>query len=372
MTAPKVQRGPEAGPVPRPGALEIEPYVPGSSRAPRAPRTVKLSSNESALGASPEAVAAYEGVAASLHRYPDAAAADLRAALATEHRVNAAQIVCGDGSDELLHLLALGYAGPGDDVLYSEYGFVVYPMVAHAVGARPRAVPERDYTVDVDAMIAAVTPETRVVFVANPNSTGTCLPAAEVARLHAALPGDVLLVVDAAYAEFVTMDGYDPGVDLVQTSTNTVMTRTFSKAYGLAGLRLGWCLAPPPVVDALNRLRGPFNVTAPAQAAGVAALGDKAFLDRVRAHNARWRPWLAERLADLGLHPVPSSANFVLTRFPGAAEAAAANAHLIADGILVRDMNAYGLDDCLRITVGPEEDLKALVRSLESFLGRAA
>jgi len=373
MAVPKFQRGPEVGPVPRPGALEIEPYVPGSSREQRTPRTVILSSNESALGASPSAVAAYERGSHALHRYPDSASTELRDALAVAHGVDAAQIVCGDGSDELLHLLALGYAGPGDDVLFSEHGFVVYPMAAHAVGARPRSVPERGYTVDVDAMIAAVTPETRIMFVANPNSTGTCLPASEIARLHAALPAGVLLVIDAAYAEFVAFDGYEPGLDLVRTSTNTVMTRTFSKAYGLAGLRLGWCFAPPPVVDVLNRLRGPFNVTAPAQAAGVAAVGDKEFLEQVRVHNIRWRQWLEEQLAGLGLSPVPSEANFVLTRFPdGAAAANAANAYLIADGIILRDMKAYGLDDCLRITVGDEAGLQAVVQSLATFLGLTA
>ena len=361
--------GRPGGPVPRPGALEIAPYVPGESRAPHGGPVIKLSSNESALGPSPAAVKAYGQAAESLHRYPDAASAALRSALAEMHGIDAGGIVCGDGSDELLHLLALGYAGPGDEVLYSQHGFVVYPMAARAVGATPRAVPERDYAVDVGAMADAVSDETRIMFIANPNSTGTCLPARAIERLHAALPRRVLLVLDAAYAEFVTDEAYEPGIALVRDNANVVMTRTFSKAYGLAGLRLGWCFAPANVADVLNRLRGPFNVTAPAQAAGVAALAEPAFLESVRAHNAEWRQWLAAELKGLGLAVVPSAANFVMTRFAGgAAQAAAACAHLVGDGILVRAMGPYGLDDCLRITVGDERGMRALVKSLGEFL----
>jgi histidinol-phosphate aminotransferase len=359
-------------PRPRPGVLQIPPYFAGRSSAAGAAKPIKLSSNECALGASPKAMAALRDAAADVHRYPDSTASALRAAIGAYNGVPADQIVCGDGSDELLHLLTQAYAGPGDEVLYSEHGFVVYPMVALAVGAAPIKSAEQRCRVDVDAMLARVSPRTRVVFVANPNSTGTCVPAAEVERLWRRLPPDVLLVLDAAYAEFVEAKDYDPGTKLVQTSNNTVMTRTFSKAFGLAGVRLGWALCPPAIADVLNRLRAPFNVTMPAQRAGIAALDDHDFVSAVRGHNARWRPWLEEELAALGLEPVPSVANFVLTRFPsGAAQANAANAHLTARGVLVREMGAYGLGDCLRITVGREDELNALIAGLKDFLGKS-
>ncbi|MBM3507983.1 MAG: histidinol-phosphate transaminase [Alphaproteobacteria bacterium] len=359
-------------PRPRPGVQQIPPYVAGRSAAPGAAKPIKLSSNECALGASPKAMAALREAAADLHRYPDSAATALRAALAARHAIAAEQIVCGDGSDELLHLLCQAYAGAGDEVLYSEHGFVVYPMVALAVGATPVKSPERDCRVDVDAMLAKVTPRTRVAFVANPNSTGTYVLAGEVERLRRRLPSDLLLVLDAAYAEFVEPADYDAGVALVRSTGNTVMTRTFSKAFGLAGVRLGWAYCPTAIANVLNRVRAPFNVTLPAQRAGVAALEDAEFSAAVRAHNARWRPWLESELARLGLKPVPSVANFVLTRFPGGEKQAdAANAHLMARGVLVREMKAYGLGDCLRITVGREDELNALLAGLKDFLGAA-
>ena len=356
-------------PRPRSGVLNIAPYVAGRARAPGA-RAIKLSSNESALGASPRAVAACVRVAADISRYPDAGATELRQALAAHHGLDAGRIVCGDGSDELLHLLGLGYAGSGDEVLFSAHGFVVYPMVALAAGATPVAAPEADYTLDVDAMLDHAGPRTRVIFVANPNSTGTYVSREEIARLRAGLADDVLLVLDAAYAEFVDAPDYTAGEELVAAGDNTVMTRTFSKAYGLAGLRLGWCAAPEGVAAVLNRLRAPFNVTLPAQVAGVAALADADFLEQVRAHNAQWRPWLAAKLAELGLTPIPSVANFVLTRFPGGeTQADAALGFLSGKGIFVRDMKAYGLGECLRITVGREDELRAAVDDLARFLG---
>ncbi len=360
----------DKSPQPRPGVMDIAPYVGGRAKAPGADRVIKLSSNESALGASPMAVKAYGAAGAALHRYPDGAAEDLREAIAARHELAADRIVCGDGSDELLHLLALGYAGPGDEVLFTQYGFVVYPMAAMAAGATPVKVPEKDFTVDVSALLDRVTEKTRIVFVANPNSTGTYLQWVEMARLHSGLPGNVLLVIDSAYAEFVDQQNYSPGEGLVASTANTVMTRTFSKAYGLAGLRLGWCYGPPAIVDVLNRLRGPFNVTSPAQAAGIAALGDQNFLASVQAHNAQWRPWLEAELSRLGLEPVPSVTNFVLVRFPGGPAAAAANAHLSAQGILVREMGAYGLEDCLRITVGAEDEMQALISALDVHMGK--
>lgn len=363
-------RAAATAPQPRASLLQIPPYVAGRSKVAGVSKVIKLSSNESALGASPKAIEAMRAGAEGMFRYPDSSVAELRSVLAAAHGIPAEHIVCGDGSDELLHLLGQAYASPGDEVLYSQHGFVVYPMVALAAGAVPVQSAERECVVDVDAMLAKVSPRTRIVFVANPNSTGSYLPEREVVRLHAGLPSNVLLVLDAAYAEFAEMPDYDAGIRLVSKHTNVVMTRTFSKAYGLAGLRVGWAYCPPAIADVLNRLRAPFNVTLPAQQAGVAAVQDTAFLEQVRAHNRRWRPWLEAELRKLGLKPVPSAANFVLTRFPGGAtQAEAANAFLTQRGILVRDMKAYGLGDCLRITVGLEDELTALVQALAQFLG---
>jgi histidinol-phosphate aminotransferase len=363
----------KVAPRPRPGVMDIAPYVGGRASAPNVDRVIKLSSNESALGTSPMAIQAYAQASATLHRYPDGTAKDLRGVIASVHGLQAEQIVCGDGSDELLHLLALGFAGPGDEVLSTEFGFVVYSMVAKSVGATSVQAPETAFTVDVDALLERVTDKTRIVFVANPNSTGTYVPWAELTRLHDRLPGDVLLVIDSAYGEFVKIADYSAGEALVASSSNTIMTRTFSKAYGLAALRLGWCYGPPGVIDVLNRLRGPFNVTSPAQAAGVAALGDVEFLMSVQDHVASWRPWLERELARLELQLVPSVTNFVLVRFPGGAEQAeSTNAHLARQGILVRDMDAYGLPDCLRITVGTEEEMRALIAAMKEHLGVAS
>ncbi len=363
------------GPVPRAGILEIPMYVPGRSRADGHERAVKLSSNESALGTSDKAAAAYRALAGELHRYPDGGAVALREAIARVHRVggaalDAGNIVCGEGSDEIIHLLAAGYAGPGDEVLHSAHGFVMYRLSALGVGATPVAAPEREWTPDVDALLERVTGRTRLVFVSNPNPTGTYLPRRELARLHAGLPAHVVLAVDAAYAEYVTRDDYASGLELVGAADNVVMTRTFSKVYGLAGLRLGWCCGPAGVVDVLNRLRGPFNVTAPAQAAGIAAVEDQAFVERARRHNEIWRAWLEGELRRLGVPYIPGVANFVCAAFPdGDRTAAAAIEHMMRDGVLVRDMNAYGLPDHVRITVGLEEEVRAAARSLETFLG---
>ena len=357
---------PEArGPAPRPGILAITPYVGGLAAVPGGAPVAKLSSNESPLGASPAALAAYHAAAATLHRYPDGGAARLRACLGEVHDLDPARLVCGDGSDELLGLLARAYAGPGDEVLYSAHGFLVYAIAARAVGATPVAVPERALTADVDAILARVGPRTRIVFLANPNNpTGSYLPAAEVTRLADALPPEVLLVLDAAYAEYVGAADYAPGAELAAERPNVVMTRTFSKIYGLASLRLGWALCPPAVADVLNRIRAPFNVTGPALAAGEAALADGDHVQRARAHNDRWRPWFTEALGALGLTVHPSAGNFVLVQFASPHDAAAANAFLLQNGVIPRTMEAYGLADCLRITIGLEGELRACLDAL--------
>jgi histidinol-phosphate aminotransferase len=356
-------------PVLRPGILEIAPYVGGESHAEGVSRLIRLASNEGAFGPSPRAVAAYRAQADEIHRYPDGHSRQLVAALARHHGVDPAAVVCGNGSDDLLHLLALAYAGPGDEVIHTAHGFLYYPIAAQSVGARPVAVPEPGLIADVDGILAAVTPRTRLVFLANPNNpTGSYLPAAALRRLRAGLPDSVLLVIDAAYAEFVTADDYSAGIELVQTSPgNVVMTRTFSKVYALGGLRLGWALCPPAVADALHRIRGPFNINMAAQAAGVAALDDTDFVAAAVRHNQDCRQWFADQLCGLGLTVHPSQANFVLVAVDAWGEAEAIRQFLKARGILVRQMGGYGLPGCLRITIGRQPEMAAVVDALAAW-----
>jgi len=323
------------------------------------------------MGPSAKAIAAYRALAGEIHRYPEGNALELRESLARCHGLDPARIVCGAGSDELIALLLRCYAGPGDEVLYSRHGFLMYPIGAKSVGATPIAAPERALTTDVDAVLERVTDRTRIVFIANPNNpTGTYLGAEEMARLHAGLPPSVLLAIDAAYAEFVNRNDYQPGITLVDRAENVVMLRTFSKIYALAGLRLGWAYCPPAIADILNRVRGPFNVAAPALAAGVAAVEDVEALARARAHNERWLPWFSERLAALGIPLTPSVANFVLAGFPDDSRknADAVFAFLQSRGILTRKMAAYGLPQHLRITIGTGPELETVAAALAEFM----
>src|SRR6476659_3381062 len=308
----------KTGPVPQPGILEINGYVPGESSVPGGVTPIKLSSNETPLGPSPKAIAAYKAVADKLHRYPDGASAELRNAIARKYGLNADRIVCGCGSDELINLLAHAYVGPGDEAIYTEHGFLMYKIATQSSGGTPVMVREKAYRTDVDAILARAGPKTKVVFLANPNNpTGTYIPHDEVRRLHKGLPGSTLLVLDAAYSEYVRRNDYEAGLELVATTDNTVMTRTFSKIYGLASLRLGWAYCPPAIADALNRIRGPFNVSGPAIASGIAALSDLAHVDASVAHNEIWRERMREALSGLGLNVTPSAANFLLVHFPG-------------------------------------------------------
>jgi histidinol-phosphate aminotransferase len=364
----------DQAPVPQPGILDIAPYVPGESKVPSGVRPIKLSSNETPLGPSPRAIAAYRAEADSLERYPDGDATALRQALARQYGLNAERIVCGCGSDELINLLAHAYLGPGDEALYSEHGFLMYKIAALSSGARPVSVPEKDYRADIDAMLANVGARTKMVFLANPNNpTGTYIPHGEVRRLSKGLPSRTLLVLDAAYAEYVRRNDYEAGMELVATTENTVMTRTFSKIYGLAALRLGWAYCPGHVADVLNRVRGPFNVTAPAIAAGVAALADRAHADRAANHNDTWLPWVSVELAKLGLKVTPSVGNFILIHFPTIAgkDAASADAMLKTHGVILRQVAAYGLPGALRMTIGTEEDNRRVVALLATFMGRS-
>lgn len=356
-------------PTPRPGLLDITPYKGGESAAEGVARVLKLSSNENPMGASPAAIAAIRAAANDAHRYPDGGAERLRAAIAERHGLERERVICGNGSDELLSLLVHAYCNPGDEIVYSEHGFLMYALAAKANGATAVKAPEKDLTADVDALLAAITPKTRIVFLANPNNpTGSYLPETEVRRLRENMPEGVLLVIDAAYAEYVSRNDYDPGTALVTGRDDTVMTRTFSKAYGLAALRLGWLYGPAAVIDVLHRVRGPFNVNAIAQAAGLAALADEAWVEKARRHNDYWLPELSRALSALGLTVPPSVGNFILVRFPGGAEeAAAANEFLTRRGILLRGMAAYGLADSLRATIGTDEENRAVIDALAEF-----
>ncbi len=358
-------------PQPRPGILDIAAYVGGDASVPGVARPIRLASNESALGTSPRAIDAYRSCAERLHRYPDGSAAALREALARRHGIDAGRIVCGAGSDELIALLTRAYAGPGDEVLCSAHGFLMYPIAAKCAGATVVTAPEVDLTTDVDALLAHVGERTRIVFIANPNNpTGTYLDETALRRLHAGLPSNCLLVLDAAYAEYVSRNDYEAGAALVSEFDNAVTTRTFSKIYGLAALRIGWAYCPTQVAEVLNRVRGPFNVGAPALAAAQAALEDIAFTEAARTHNDTILPWFRHALTDLGLKVNPTMGNFLIAQFParGGRDAQAAIDFLRNRGIIPRDMSAYGLGDWVRFSIGTEDEMRATRDALTEFL----
>lgn len=356
------------GPKPKSGIMDIHAYVPGKSGA-KTGKVYKLSSNESALGASPKATEAYAAAAKDLAVYPDGSAAELRNAIAKRHGLKAENIICGAGSDELLQLLAHAYLGPGDEAIYSQYGFLVYPIAISSNGATSVVAPEHDHRADVGEILSRVNAKTKIVFLANPNNpTGTYLSAAEVKRLHQGLPAHVLLVLDAAYAEFVLSNDYDAGISLVEHNDNVVMTRTFSKIHGLASLRLGWAYCPPAIADVLNRIRGPFNVSLPALKAGVAAMEDTKFVDDAVAFNNKWLEWLTTEITKLGLKVTPSVGNFILVHFAAPAGAQKADAFLSERGLILRRVDGYGLPSALRLSIGPEEANRAVVAALKEFV----
>lgn len=354
-------------PTPKPGIAEISPYTPGKSKADGATRIIKLSSNENPWGPSPKAIAAYQAEATHLNRYPDGAHHVLRDAIARVQKLPAAQIICGAGSDELIGMLVHAYAGVGDEVLYSAHGFLMYKIYALSNGATPVTAPEKDLHTDVDALLAAVTPRTKIVFVANPNNpTGTVLPFSEIRRLRKGLREDIILGLDAAYAEYLDQPDYEDGISLVKENGNTIVFHTYSKIYGLPALRLGWAFAPAPMIDVLNRVRSPFNVNTPALAAGVAAMEDQAYVAEMRRRNAAELKRVCDAIAKLGYAVVPSVTNFVLIRF--GADTQAVNTHLASRGLIVRDVVAYGLPDYLRISIGTEEENGILIAALNEFV----
>lgn len=359
-------------PTPRAGVMEIAAYVPGKEHAAGVARVFKLSSNETPLGPSPQAIEAFRAAADRLEIYPDGQAKALKSAIAEVHGLNPANLLCGNGSDELLGLLAHVYLGPGDEGIITEHGFLVYRIQILAAGATPVTVAETDGRVDVDAILDAVTEKTKIVFLANPgNPTGTYLPFAEIRRLQSGLPAHVILVLDAAYAEYVRRNDYEAGIELVSGSSNVVMTRTFSKVYGLAALRIGWAYGPAEIIDALDRVRGPFNLNSPAIAAGAAAIRDQAHTARAVEHNQIWLSKVSAALSALGLEVTPSVTNFILIHFPDAdgRRAVDADQFLTARGFILRAVSSYGFPNALRMTIGSEEANLGVIAALTEFMG---
>jgi histidinol-phosphate aminotransferase len=360
-------------PVPNPGILDIAPYTPGKSPVAEPGRKVfKLSANETPFGPSPKAIEAYKNAAAHLEDYPEGTSRILREAIGRAFGLDPDRIICGAGSDEVLNLLAHTYLGRGDEAISTTHGFLVYPIATMANGAVNVVAPETEFTANVDAILKLVTPRTKLVWLANPNNpTGTYLPFNEVKRLRAGLPAHVLLVLDAAYADYVSRNDYEMGIELVATTENTVMTHTFSKIHGLAALRIGWMFGPAHIVDACNRIRGPFNVSTPAMWAAIAAIEDTAHQEMSKTHTEKWRSRLTEELTKLGLKVTPSVANFVLIHFPlqQGKTAVDADAFLTRRGLVLRGLKNYKLPDALRLTIGTEEANRLVVDALREFMG---
>ena len=361
-------------PEPKPYISAIHAYTPGKAKAADGRALIKLSANENPLGCSQQASTALAEEAWRVARYPDPASNALRSALAETYGLESERIVCGTGSDELLNLIAAGYAGVGDEIIHVRYGFSVYEIATRKVGAEVIMAADDDYATDVDAILSAVTGKTRLVYLANPNNpTGTMTPDSEIARLHAALPGDVILVLDQAYGEYLDDDG-PAAFDLARENDNVLITRTFSKIYGLAAERIGWAYGAPHLVDTINRIRGPFNVTSAGQAAAIAALADQDFVKDSRAHNAKWLEWMTGEIAALsnhGLRAIPSAANFVLVIFDGAVSAETADKELIDAGYVVRRLAGQGLGHTLRITIGTKEENRGVMDELRKILEKA-
>jgi histidinol-phosphate aminotransferase len=354
---------------PQPGIMDIALYEGGAATVAGKSNTIKLSSNENPFGPSDKAKEAFSRSVHQLHRYPSTDHAALREAIAEVQGVDADRVICGVGSDEIIHFLCQAYAGAGDEVVFTEHGFLMYRISAMAAGATPVEVAERERTTDVSALLAACNERTKLVFIANPNNpTGTMISAAEVAQLADGLPPQAILVLDGAYAEYV--DGYDGGLSLIEARENVVMTRTFSKIYGLGGLRIGWGYGPKAIVDVLNRIRGPFNLSNTQLDAAEAAMRDQDYVTRCRTENARLRVWLAEALAELGVPSDTSLANFVLARFADTEEAEACDAYLRDQGLIVRRVAGYKLPHCLRITVGDESACRRVAHAVAQFKGK--
>ena len=359
-------------PKPKNGILDIDIYVPGKSGVPEGVKLHKLSANESPIGTSDAAIEAANEATANLHDYPDGMSSALKEAIAEVHGLNPANLICGAGSDEILTLLAQSYLGQDDEAIYTEHGFLMYRIAILAAGATPVVAKETDCQANVDAILGSVTEKTKLVFLANPNNpTGTYLPIEEVRRLHAGLPEHVILVLDAAYAEYVRKNDYESGIELVSSNKNVIMTRTFSKVFGLAALRVGWAYAPTHMIEVLERVRSPFNVNTPANAAAATAIRDVGFLEKALAHNDTWIVKVTKELEALGLKVTPSVANFLLVHFPedNGKTAAEADEFLVARGFVLRRVTGYGFPNSLRMSIGTQEANLGTIAALREFLG---
>ena len=365
-----------SSPCPLPGLKNISPYVGGESDILGFDKIIKLASNEGAFGPSQKTIEAINNSVKDSHRYPDGDSQELREVISQKYSLELGRLVCGCGSDELINLLCRTYAAPGDEIVHTAHGFAMYPIYAKTVGAIPIAAPENDITASVSNIVNAVSEKTKLVFIANPNNpTGTYLPASKLISLHQQIPSNVLLIIDSAYAEYVQEGDYSPGIELAKQNNNIIMLRTFSKIYGMGGIRLGWGYFPKEVADILNRVRSPFNVSFVAQAAGLAAIQDDEFVKKSQNHNDRFLKWTTEKLRSLGLVVPDSFGNFVLVRFPNGENekddhksAENADAHLKSCGIIVRRLAGYGLPDALRITIGTEEEMMSVINSITEFL----
>lgn len=357
---------------PNPGILSIDPYVPGKSKA-KGDKVIKLSSNENPLGPAPLAMEAYRKAADNIHRYPDGASIELRQALAEKYKIDSERIVCGTGSDEIITLLCKAYCREGDEVLYSQYGFLMYPIAALAAGATPVKAPEPERKTDLDAMLMAVTSKTKIIFLANPNNpTGALVTKTQLEAFHAKLPKEILLVIDSAYAEYVEENDYTDGLDMAEKFENVIALRTFSKIYGLGGLRVGWSYSSAAIADVLNRTRGVFNINLAAQAAAVAALKDSDYFEKSLRLNSEQKLWIAEKLSELGITVYPSQGNFLLFSLGRKEKAEACLDFLMERGIILRGMSAYNLGDCLRLTIGLKEDMQAVYEAMSEFISGCA
>ncbi len=358
-------------PIPRQSLESCPPYVQGKSAIAGVANPIKLSSNESPFGPSQRAREAFKQAVETLHRYPDGGQSGLRQAIADRFDIESERIVCGNGSEELILLTIRTFIDPGDEILVSENGFVMTRIHALAQGAQVVVAPEDGWQQSVDNLLARVTDKTRIVAVANPNNpTGTYLPANEIRRLHRGLPDDVLLMLDGAYADYVVADDFDSGIELVRKSENVMMTRTFSKLYGLAGTRIGWAYAPQAVVNAIQRIRTPFNTNWPAQVAAAAALQDSEFADTVRQHTIHWREKMRDHLIGLGIVVPPSVTNFLLMQIPEkqGRSALKASSFLSDNGILLRPTGVSGPGDCLRVTVGTEQENQIFLEKITQYM----
>jgi histidinol-phosphate aminotransferase len=352
---------------------KVNAYVPGEAPKPGAGKSYKLASNENPLGASPKAKAVFADMAAKLDIYPDGGAHALKAAIAKKHGLNPARIIVGAGSDEIFLMLGRAYLGPGDEAISTKHAFAIYEIITQQQGATPVVVAEDDFKADVETILKAVTPKTKIVWLANPNNpTGTYLPYDEVKRLHAGLPSSVLLVLDGAYAEFVRRNDYASGIELASQHDNVILTRTFSKIYGLAGLRVGWGYAPAHVIDALERVRMPFNVNLVAQAVAIAAIEDDKFNDESFAHNEKELARLVSELKVLGLDVIDGVGNFAVAKFSDVKGKTAIEAlnYMKDRGVTVRSLAGYHMPQYLRISVGTVDGNNACLALLKEFLGK--